>query len=94
MCAGVCVMVCVLVCVCVQGLKHMHDHRLCHLDIKPANAFLAEDGFTCKLGDFGLCTSVDQGFVDAMEGDARYLAPELMNHQFGKAADIFRYGPT
>ena len=82
----------------LQGLKHLHDNRLCHFDIKPANIFLSEDNFTCKLGDFGLCSSLDQDFLDAMEGDAKYLAPELMNHQFGKPADIFRlviaYGST
>ena len=76
---------------CAQGLKHLHDNRLCHFDIKPANIFLGDDGLTCKLGDFGLCTSIDQGFIDATEGDAKYLAPELMTHQFGKPADIFRW---
>lgn len=76
----------------VKGLKHLHDHQLCHLDIKPANIFLGNDEFTCKMGDFGLCSNVEQGFVDAMEGDAKYLAPELMCHQFGKPADIFSLG--
>lgn len=73
-----------------QGLKHLHDNGLCHLDIKPANIFLADDSFTCKVGDFGLCSSEEQGFHDAMEGDAKYLAPELMGGQFGKPADLFR----
>ena len=75
----------------LQGLKHLHDNQLCHLDIKPANIFLGRDEFTCKIGDFGLCSNVDQGFSEEMEGDAKYLAPELMKHQFGKPADIFRY---
>ena len=74
----------------MQGLKHLHDHRLCHFDIKPANIFLGKDTFTCKVGDFGLCTSLDQGFADAVEGDSKYLAPELMSHQFGQPADVFR----
>ena len=73
-----------------QGLKHLHDHRLCHLDIKPANIFLGQDG-SCKLGDFGLCVSLDQGLGEATEGDANYLAPELMAGRFGKPADIFRW---
>lgn len=33
---------------------------------------------------------MDQGLSNAMEGDAKYLAPELMGRQFGKPADIFR----
>ncbi len=72
-------------------MKHLHDNRLCHFDIKPANIFLGDDSVTCKLGDFGLCASLDYGFKDAMEGDAKYLAPELLNHEFGKPADIFRF---
>ena len=74
----------------IQGLKHLHDNRLCHFDIKPANIFLGQDGVTCKLGDFGLCMSIDQGFTDATEGDAKYVAPELLQGRFGTEADIFR----
>lgn len=74
-----------------RGLKHLHAHRLCHLDIKPANIFLGHDG-SCKLGDFGLCVSLDQGLGEATEGDAKYLAPELMEGRFGKPADIFSLG--
>ena len=73
-----------------QGLKHLHDNHLCHFDIKPANIFLGQDGITWKLGDFGLCTSEEHGFIGAMEGDAKYMAPELMHGRFGKAADVFR----
>ena len=48
------------------------------------------DGQTFKLGDFGLCISLDQGFTNALEGDAKYMASELMRGEFGMAADIFR----
>ena len=34
-------------------MKHLHDHDLIHMDIKPENIFIAKDG-TCQLGDFGL----------------------------------------
>ena len=44
-----------------QGVQHLHDNRLCHFDIKPANIFIAQDGYTCKLGDFGLVVSMDNG---------------------------------
>ena len=77
-----------------QGLSHLHNNNLCHFDIKPDNIFLSLDGVTCKLGDFGLCVSEDQGFKNAMEGDAKYLAPELMQGKFGKPADVFRYVHT
>lgn len=76
----------------LQGLKHLHSNRLCHFDIKPANIFLGMDGQTFKLGDFGLCISVDQGFTNASEGDAKYMAAELMRGDFGMAADVFSLG--
>ena len=36
-----------------QAVKHLHDHNLVHMDIKPDNIFISVDG-VCKLGDFGL----------------------------------------
>lgn len=44
-----------------QGLEHLHDNGLCHLDIKPDNIFLSQSGTTWKLGDFGLVASMDTG---------------------------------
>ena len=36
----------------VCSVKHVHDCGFIHLDIKPSNFFVKEDG-TIKLGDFG-----------------------------------------
>ncbi|KAL1446628.1 hypothetical protein MTO96_028792 [Rhipicephalus appendiculatus] len=41
------------------GVKHMHDHNLAHLDIKPENIFISKDGYY-KLGDFGLVLDLNQ----------------------------------
>ena len=41
------------VAVVFQGLRHIHDNGMVHMDIKPANAFIGLDGL-CKIGDFGL----------------------------------------
>lgn len=35
-----------------------------------------------------------EDFEDAVEGDPKYLAPELMTGHFTKAADIFSLGIT
>jgi len=76
------------------AVKHLHDHNLVHLDIKPDNIFISHDGI-CKLGDFGLVLDLTkEEFSDAQEGDPKYLAPELMDGKFGKAADIFSLGIT
>ena len=75
------------------GLKHLHDAEFVHMDIKPANLFLGRDGLY-KIGDFGLVVELTRDLSDAMDGDAKYLAPELMEGIFSKAADIFSLGIT
>lgn len=43
----------------ISAVKHLHDHDLIHLDIKPDNIFISFDG-KAKLGDFGLmCNCLD-----------------------------------
>ncbi|XP_052798215.1 membrane-associated tyrosine- and threonine-specific cdc2-inhibitory kinase-like [Mya arenaria] len=79
----------------LQAVKHLHDNNLVHMDIKPDNIFISQDGI-CKLGDFGLVIDLSKGndFSEAQEGDPKYLSPELMNGKFGKPADIFSLGIT
>lgn len=75
-------------------VKHMHGHDLAHLDIKPENIFISKDGYY-KLGDFGLVLDFNQdNSSEPRDGDPRYLAPELMDGNFTKAADIFSLGIT
>ncbi|KAG8433470.1 hypothetical protein GDO86_017668 [Hymenochirus boettgeri] len=84
-----------ITCDLLHGLKHLHDRNLLHLDIKPANVFISYSG-VCKLGDFGLMIELDgtDGSGEAQEGDPRYMAPELLDGVFGKAADVFSLGMT
>ncbi|KAK4326865.1 hypothetical protein Pmani_002635 [Petrolisthes manimaculis] len=78
----------------LQGVSHLHKHNLVHMDIKPENIFFGYDGL-CKLGDFGLVIDISQGPVhEAVEGDPKYLAPEVMELQFGPPADLFSLGMT
>ena len=76
-----------------HGLKHLHDAQLAHMDIKPANLFLGRDG-NYKIGDFGLVVELTRDLADAMDGDSKYIAPELLEGIFSKAADIFSLGIT
>jgi len=75
-----------------RGLAHIHGKGYLHLDLKPENIFLTDDG-TLKIGDFGV--TVHQGcFEDGNEGDSVYLAPEVLDggHHVSAAADIFSLG--
>lgn len=72
------------------AIKGLHDQNLIHLDIKLDNILITEDKF-CKLADFGLVYDLTSN-GHAIEGDSRYIAPELLQGHFSRAADIFSLG--
>lgn len=74
------------------AVKGLHDKNLIHLDIKLENILISDDE-KCKLADFGLVIDLDrENLHQATEGDSRYIAPELMQGNFSKSADIFSLG--
>ena len=82
----------------LSGLAFLHSHGILHLDVKPDNVFMTRDG-TLKIGDLG--TSVreggGEGREEVEEGDAVYIAPELLDGSIGVVsakADIFSLGLT
>uniref|UniRef100_A0A6A7FTT7 non-specific serine/threonine protein kinase n=1 Tax=Hirondellea gigas TaxID=1518452 RepID=A0A6A7FTT7_9CRUS len=76
----------------LQGVEHLHNNSLVHMDIKPENIFISNEG-VCKLGDFGLMFDMSrENMSEAMEGDPLYMAPECLSSQFGPAADMFSLG--
>jgi len=63
-----------------RAVKHVHDKDYVHLDIKPSNFFVSQDG-TVKLGDFGIAldlNKIDEMIDDDQAGDSVYMAPELL----------------
>ncbi|KDQ57786.1 hypothetical protein JAAARDRAFT_47622 [Jaapia argillacea MUCL 33604] len=81
-----------------NGLRFIHDHNVIHLDLKPANIFVTADG-RFRIGDFGMASiwpRPDRGRLGGFEreGDKLYLAPEVLQGNYGKAADIFSLGMT
>ncbi|KAH9942269.1 uncharacterized protein BXZ73DRAFT_41032 [Epithele typhae] len=90
-----------------SGLRFIHDANVIHLDLKPANIFLTGEG-RLKIGDFGMASlwprPVGEGETPIIpgirpkgferEGDKLYLAPEVLQGRYGKAADVFSLGMT
>ncbi|KAF0742913.1 hypothetical protein Ae201684P_000832 [Aphanomyces euteiches] len=82
------------------GLSCLHGLGIVHLDIKPANLFLAASGtsFNVKIGDLGLAvqSSPVNGLDDdfsSNEGDSTYMAAELLDSSARHpSADIFSLG--
>ncbi|XP_076471842.1 membrane-associated tyrosine- and threonine-specific cdc2-inhibitory kinase-like [Babylonia areolata] len=75
------------------AVRHLHNHNMVHMDIKPENIFISYNG-VCKLGDLGLVIHNCQPNSHAEEGDGRYLASEAINGNPGKPSDIFSLGVT
>ncbi|KAG8213596.1 hypothetical protein J3R82DRAFT_10265 [Butyriboletus roseoflavus] len=86
-----------------KGLRFVHESGVIHLDLKPANIFLTQEG-RFKIGDFGMASlwprasggsplGVSLGGFER-EGDKVYLAREVLQGTYGKAADIFSFGMT
>ena len=62
-----------------SALKHLHDHNVAHMDVKPDNIYtVGEEPIEIyKLGDFGLavpCSGSRQG-ICMEEGDSRSVRP-------------------
>lgn len=80
-----------------QGLRFIHDSGVIHLDLKPSNVFVTREG-RFKIGDFGMASfwprprpANNEGHCNfEREGDKLYLAPEVLQGRYGKAADVFR----
>jgi eukaryotic-like serine/threonine-protein kinase len=76
-----------------RGLEAAHAAGVLHLDLKPDNVFLANDG-RLVIGDFGIARAVGQ--VEArgiIAGTPLYMAPEqVTGDDLDEAADIYALG--
>lgn len=76
------------------ALKHIHDRRILHRDIKTPNMFLTKDNII-KLGDFGVARVLENTLDQAKTqiGTPYYLSPELCrNEPYGHKSDMWALG--
>ena len=76
------------------ALKHIHEKKIIHRDLKSGNVFLMKNGLV-KLGDFGIA----KGFQNTMDkaktmvGTPYYLSPEILeNKPYDSKSDIWSLG--
>ncbi|KAM3851025.1 LOW QUALITY PROTEIN: serine/threonine-protein kinase Nek5 [Vipera latastei] len=77
------------------GLKHIHDRKILHRDIKTQNIFLSNNGKTAKLGDFGIARMLNNtmDFASTCVGTPYYLSPEICeNKPYNNKTDIWSLG--
>ena len=86
-----------------SGLEYMHDRKVVHRDVKPANILLGKNG-QVKLTDFGVSQCADmesEGFVaTGFAGTPAFMPPEAFQRQHGprvlegEATDCWSFGVT
>jgi NIMA (never in mitosis gene a)-related kinase len=63
----------------VLAMKHVHDRKIIHRDIKSQNVFLTKSGMA-KLGDFGVARVMNntRDLAATVIGTPYYLSPEIV----------------
>ena len=61
------------------AIKHVHDRKIIHRDIKTENIFLSSHKRVVKLGDFGIAKVLENTLQQARTaiGTPYYLSPEI-----------------
>lgn len=76
------------------ALKHVHDRKVLHRDLKTQNIFLMATG-QIKLGDFGIARVLDatKDYAKTMVGTPYYLSPEIIEDKpYNFKSDVWSLG--
>ena len=78
------------------ALSHIHEKRICHLDIKPSNFILKSNSKKplLKLIDFEFAVDITKDYNVIARGTLGYIAPELLEGFCGLSCDIWSLGVT
>ena len=77
-----------------SALQHMHEKRIMHWDLKPANIFISADG-DLKLGDLGLGWALSSQTFEAYSrvGTPLYMSPEVLDGSgYDTKSDVWSLG--
>lgn len=74
------------------ALKHMHDMRIAHLDLRPETILLQDDKL--KLADFGQSRRLLRGLITGkIQGTPEFVSPEIVNgYPLTLATDLWSVG--
>ncbi len=79
----------------VSALKHAHQKKIIHRDIKPQNILMTNDG-VLKVTDFGIAKAVDSSTVVATGnaiGSVHYFSPEQAKGKYvNESSDLYSCG--
>jgi serine/threonine protein kinase len=78
-----------------KAIVELHQHQICHLDIKPGNIMIAPDQHgneTVWIIDFGIAALQDKKQLEQYRGTPGYSAPELPD--YSERSDIYSLGIT
>ncbi|KAH0793492.1 CAMK family protein kinase [Histomonas meleagridis] len=77
----------------IYGLEFLHDHSICHCNLKPENILLDEHN-NVKISDFGFARWIKTKITGTFCGSPHYLSPEVLKRKpyDGRKLDIWSSG--
>ena len=81
----------------ISAIKHLHDHGICHRDLKLENIMLENRNIRdpmVKVIDFGLAQYFhsDTDMMCTKTGTPYYMAPEVIEGKYDESCDMWSIG--
>lgn len=79
----------------LEGLRYLHEHLICHRDIKPGNLYLTKDLKQLKIIDFNVALTFKSSpaVLFGVTGEEAFSAPELSSGQkYDERVDVWSAG--